>query len=515
MQVYSLWSKEITSTFYYNNNGGSPIKSKVYRNASGQQVGSTISVPSDPSASGWTFKGWSTNESYTDLSSIYTRTQLTAPTESKNYYALHEKDVTIRRYQYNGKTDTQNGKAYRDYTNEEHGYKLTLSSLSGSSTPTNCSNLGWKKDSTSASKTYDVSVGSSVTLTSSANYYMLYKKTIYIQYYDNDGSALSTSVSNTSGTAYTNYNLSSSIAGKTPKLSSTLPTKSGYRFLGWATSSGQTKATYTKSDCTSQKAITGTTSDLQLYAVWEQKIATKDTPTSDFDANATVNFPTTAGISTWYPYAYDGTNYYVIAGQYYNPSQGLPSGLSKSSDSDFPYGVYMSSNTGNAPSGSEISTSGFWRRYDLSITAQASTRFCQRLLDTSFWKSKFSSTYTDDAIGSPTVEMLHMASNGRDGLTFSITKRSASDYSFDGSVGTKDKAFNIGQIRGQCIDYDLATPTADPIYILTLNSLDGRVWNTARAHTSESAGSGLRPVIKLNSRFRITQSGSSYIIQSN
>ncbi len=301
MQVYSLWSKEITSTFYYNNNGGSPIKSKVYRNASGQQVGSTISVPSDPSASGWTFKGWSTNESYTDLSSIYTRTQLTAPTESKNYYALHEKDVTIRRYQYNGKTDTQNGKAYRDYTNEEHGYKLTLSSLSGSSTPSNCSNLGWRKDSTSASSSYDVSVGSSVTLTSSANYYMLYTKTIYIKYYDNDGSALSTSVSNTSGTAYTNYNLSSSIAGTAPKITTTTPTKSGYNFKGWTKTKNSSTADY--SSTSGGTSVSNLTSDLELYAVWES-------------AEQKIIASSPAGVNEWLLFYNDGTYKYLVSYDY-------------------------------------------------------------------------------------------------------------------------------------------------------------------------------------------------------
>ena len=346
-------------------------------------------------------------------------------------------------------------------------------------------------------------------LVTNASYYMLYKKTVYIEYKDSDGNDLEDTVESTSGTAYTNYDLSSTIAGTAPKLSNKIPTKEGFEFLGWNTSENQSTATYSTTDCTNQKEITGQTEDLQLYAVWESAFNLK----SDFDINVTVNFPTTAGITTWYPYAYDETNYYVIAGQYYNPSQGLPSGLSISSNSSYPYAVYISSNTGNAPSGSEISKSGFWRRYNLSITATYTTRFCQRLLDTSFWKSKFSSTYTDDAIGSPTAEMLKMAWEARGGNTITLTS-GYYGYSTSGSVGTSDNAFNIGVVSGQSNSYYLASPGGGFTSGSYISGSSGSVLSAVTINDKEN-GIGLRPVVKLRSNYKITKSGSSYIIQSN
>ena len=457
MQVYSLWSKEIAITFYYNNNKGEIQKSTVYRNTSGQTVGSTITVPNDPSASGWTFKGWSTHESYTDLSNILTKSQIpTTPTESANYYALHENDVTIKRYQYNGKTDTQNGKAYRDYTNSEHGYKLTLSSLSGSTTPSNCSSYGWKKDSTSASSSYDVSVGSSVTLTSNANYYMLYKKTIYIKYYDNDGSALSTSVADTSGTAYTNYNLSSTVAGTAPKLSSTLPTKNGYEFLGWNTSSRQSTATYSTSDCTSQRAITGQTSDLRLYAVWG--VPTPVDPSSTEATGKKIIADSPAGVTEWLWFYQDSAGVNYVVSYDYVPYNGTymsssNTNLRHGTHSEYPNAVYWS----GVPSSTYSIVNTWWRKSQANNHSGNNAKCAASLLNTSWWSSYVITTYGDQAIGSPSLEMYVDAYNAKYGAEELNYTQGTYGVTSEDRLGTSDRAFYVPE-GDKCLHWWLASP---------------------------------------------------------
>ena len=134
----------VTIKFYYDNNGGETQTPEAYMNYKQEKIGATITVPEDQIADTWTFKGWSTNESYTNLENVLTKAQIpTTATENATYYALFEKDVTVTRYEYNGKTDTQTGQAYRDYTNEEHGYPIELSSLDGATLPENCTQLGW------------------------------------------------------------------------------------------------------------------------------------------------------------------------------------------------------------------------------------------------------------------------------------------------------------------------------------------------------------------------------------
>lgn len=112
--------------------------------------------------------------------------------------------------------------------------------------------VGWGTSSTDT--TEDYSAGGEYKSNSSANLYAIWSKTITLSYNANGGSGApanqSTTVYNaTTQTAFT--------------ISGTIPTRSGYNFLGWSTSSTATTATYSAGN-----SIT-LSSNSTLYAVWK------------------------------------------------------------------------------------------------------------------------------------------------------------------------------------------------------------------------------------------------------
>lgn len=124
--------------------------------------------------------------------------------------------------------------------------------------------LGWSESSTATTATYSVTNGVAdswiLSNVSPVKLYAIWSKTIKLTYDGNKGNG-STSVSNVpsaqSATVYnstTNYKFT---------LSSTKPTRTGYTFLGWSTSSTATSASYSAGG-----NITLSDSDI-LYAVWD------------------------------------------------------------------------------------------------------------------------------------------------------------------------------------------------------------------------------------------------------
>jgi hypothetical protein len=112
-----------------------------------------------------------------------------------------------------------------------------------------------------ASSLYGSSLGDSVTVTKKASYYpavQMTSDTVYtysytIKYNANGGSG-----------APSNQTYTDSSSTKTIQISSTTPSRSGYQFLGWSTSSTATSATYSAGS-----AYTFNYGTTQLYAVWK------------------------------------------------------------------------------------------------------------------------------------------------------------------------------------------------------------------------------------------------------
>lgn len=116
---------------------------------------------------------------------------------------------------------------------------------------------GWGTSTTDT--TVDYAAGDSYTNNASDTLYAIWKKTITLTYDDNGGSGAPSATSQSVYNATTSYTFT---------ISSTKPTRTGYTFLGWSTSSSATSASYSGGD-----NITLSSSDT-LYAVWRENILT-------------------------------------------------------------------------------------------------------------------------------------------------------------------------------------------------------------------------------------------------
>lgn len=123
---------------------------------------------------------------------------------------------------------------------------LTLSSTKP--TRTGHTFLGWSTSSSATSATY--SAGGSYTANSAATLYAVWKANTYtVKYNANGGTGAPSNQTKTYGV--------------TLKLSSTVPTRTNYTFLGWSTSASASSATYSAGgNYTANSAVT-------LYAVWK------------------------------------------------------------------------------------------------------------------------------------------------------------------------------------------------------------------------------------------------------
>lgn len=124
----------------------------------------------------------------------------------------------------------------------------TLTLSTAKPTRTGHTFLGWSTSKTATSATY--AAGGSYTANSATTLYAVWKANTYtVKYNANGGTGAPSNQTKTYGVAL--------------KLSSTVPTRDRYNFLGWSTSASATAATYAAGgNYTANSAVT-------LYAVWE------------------------------------------------------------------------------------------------------------------------------------------------------------------------------------------------------------------------------------------------------
>jgi len=295
---------QYTCYLYYNANGGSGVPStQSYSGTSTSNHSFTVSSTT-PTRSGYDFLGWSTSSSATSASYQGGSSISVSYNGSKTLYAVWQEKVTtytITVYKGNWEsfhvlgvdTDvvTASSKSYtvesgtrfdvdwygaQDETGSGTNYTYTVSYDSG------CYNM--------ASSLYGTSLGDSVTVIKTAKYYpaeemgstTTYSYQYTIKYNANGGSG---APSNTTATAST--------TSKSITLSSTVPTRSGYTFLGWSTSSSATSATYQAG--TAYSFSYGST---QLYAVWKQStITVSGTPDTYGVVGSAWSFKPTVSVS--------------------------------------------------------------------------------------------------------------------------------------------------------------------------------------------------------------------------
>ena len=300
---FSKWSstsgtvtsaKSITATFtrtaqttdytcylYYNANGGSGAPSTQSYTGTSKTNHSFTVASGIPTRSGYDFLGWSTSSSATSSSYSAGSSISVSYNGSKTLYAVWQEKVTnhsITVYKGNWASfKWVGGSDSTTYTSSSHTYTVPSgtsfdidwygkSSENGSGTnytsvttyTDHCYNM--------ASSSYGSSLGDSVTVTKTTKYYpseQMTSTTTYtyqytIKYSANGGSGAPSDTTTTASTT-----------SKSITLSSTKPTRSGYTFLGWSTSSSATSATYSAGG--SYSFNYGTT---QLYAVWKSAAIT-------------------------------------------------------------------------------------------------------------------------------------------------------------------------------------------------------------------------------------------------
>ncbi|MBR3836130.1 MAG: InlB B-repeat-containing protein [Clostridia bacterium] len=259
----------------YNANGGSNPPS-----SQDKEYGKTLALSTTvPTRTGYTFLGWSTSSSATSAS--YSAGGSYTANADATLYAVWKANTYTVKYNANGGSGTM--------SNSSHTYNVSKALTSNAFTRSGYTFLGWSTSSSATSPTY--TNGQSVkNLTSTNNgtvtLYAVWSKnpTYTLSYNANGGSGAPSSQSGS-----TNYTISS-----------TVPTRTGYAFLGWSTSSSATSATYQPG---SSIAISSNTT---LYAVW--KIS--DTAlTVNSSNNAVIS---TAGEKKYYTFTPSATGTYVI-----------------------------------------------------------------------------------------------------------------------------------------------------------------------------------------------------------
>lgn len=307
--MYAAWKKK-TITIGYDANGGN--EAAKYQTVNAGESFTLLSFY--PTRTGYTFKGWSTDSSATTPS--YQSGGTATRTADTRFYAVWEKITYTVSFNANGGTGAPSSQT------KTYGTNLTLSSTVP--TRTNYTFKGWSTSNTATTPTY--SAGGTYSANASATLYAVWElaiRTITLSYNAGSGSGApsSESVSTTDATATfqipnvnpeyehhvfggwtdgeTIYRYPSSITisestelsavwsletflitynanggspnpssdvksyGNDINLTAVIPVRTGYDFLGWATSSTATEAEYASG------APYTTDASVTLYAVWE------------------------------------------------------------------------------------------------------------------------------------------------------------------------------------------------------------------------------------------------------
>lgn len=274
-QYFTTDEEEVTYyvKLVYNANGGGGAPTSTTHQDTDTSVGCTI-TSIKPTRSGYTFLGWSTSSTATSASyqpgTKYnfssTKTSISNP-QSYTLYAVWKQNTYYAKLSYNA-----NGGSGAPSSTTKNSTSQTISFTISSTKPTRSgfTFLGWSTSSSATSATYDpgdsISIRSTSTSSSSPTTVTLYAVwgtvyTVKISYNANGGSGAPSTQTFTG---------SDSLVEVT--LSDTEPTKSGYIFMGWATTSDPSwdEAEYFPGDTITLTGSTSTTT-YTLYACWYQE----------------------------------------------------------------------------------------------------------------------------------------------------------------------------------------------------------------------------------------------------
>ena len=247
-----VYTSDITQTYTvsYNANGGNGAPSSQTKK---YDVKLTLSS-SKPTRNGYSFVGWSTAANAT--SAQYAAGGAYTANANATLYAVWKAN------QYNISYDANGGNGAPNPQTKTHDIALVLSSTKPSRDGYRF--LGWSTSPSASGATYNS--GSSYTKNSAVTLYAVWQANVYTISYDANGG------SNAPASQTKTHDIPLS-------LSSAIPTREGYLFIGWGTQRSS-------DDLYSQGETVFFNSDIVLYAQWSEitattiVIATKPTKTT-------------------------------------------------------------------------------------------------------------------------------------------------------------------------------------------------------------------------------------------
>lgn len=239
LSLYAVWQHS-GYAIKYNANGGTGAPATQYK-----KQGEILTLRSTkPTREGYRFTGWATTPGPVQAVKYSPGGQYWLDEPATLYAVWVETTPT-----YTVSFDANGGNGAPVAQTKTKGTDLTLSTKTPSRS--GYTFAGWSTSSTASSPTYYP--GGKYTADASATLYAVWVKApsnYTVSYNANGGSGAPSSQIKTENVSLT--------------LSSTTPTRSGYKFLGWSTSSTATSATYQPGDVYTVNA------SIMLYAVWRK-----------------------------------------------------------------------------------------------------------------------------------------------------------------------------------------------------------------------------------------------------
>ncbi len=250
MVLYAVWKKDAYRVSF-SANGGSGAPSAQIKDAA-----STLNLATKmPTRSGYAFVGWSTNASATTAQ--YQPGGSFKNNAHTTLYAVWKKDAYRVSFSSNG------GSGAPSVQFKIPGTPLTLSSTMPKRS--GYAFVGWSTSASATTASYQP--GSAFKNNTHTTLYAVWKKDAYrVSFSGNGGSGAPSAQFKIPGTPLT--------------LSSTMPNRSGYAFVGWSTSASATTAQYQPGSAFKNNAHT------TFFAVWQ-----KGAYRVSFDANGGTNAP--------------------------------------------------------------------------------------------------------------------------------------------------------------------------------------------------------------------------------
>ena len=246
--IYAVWEAMTVTTYTvsYHANGGSGAPSNQTKTKGTDLTLSTI----EPIRSGYTFAGWGSNASSTNV--LYDAGATYTKDANIILYAIWRKGITLS-YDANGGSGVPDSQS-ADIFNAETTYTFTISSVTPEKSGFIFTGWGISPESTS---TYGSN--EQITLSEDTTLYAIWsekqaeEENVTLRYSDANGGE------NIPASRVVKKNSSVNLSGL-------IPIKEGYDFLGWNKNQNATSANYAPGD------KIDITSDLTLYAIWRKTI---------------------------------------------------------------------------------------------------------------------------------------------------------------------------------------------------------------------------------------------------